>query len=44
MTLYKVWKTGELLELSKEELQTSFAGGKILLKVRPPVAKTLKTD
>ncbi len=44
MPTYRVWKTGELVELNEEELKVSFAGGKILLKVRAPVAKHVKTD
>lgn len=45
MAEYKVWRTGEKVEISDPK-NFSFppSGEKILLKARPPIAKTMKTD
>ncbi len=42
---YKVWKTGEQVEVSDvKNFQFPASGEKILLKNRPPIAKTISTD
>ncbi len=44
MAKYKVWKTGELVEIEDNEFQFPPSGEKILFKLRPPIAKTVNTD
>jgi len=44
MPTYKAWRTGEVVELDEEEFRFPLSGEKILLKVRAPVAKKIKTD
>ncbi len=45
MAEYKVWRTNEKVEISDaEDLQFPSRGAKILLKERPPIAKTIDTD
>ncbi len=45
MAEYKVWKTNELVEVSDaKNFQFPASGEKMLLKTRPPVAKTSNTD
>lgn len=45
MEEYKVWKTGEKVEVSDpKNFIFPASGEKVLLKSRPPIAKTAKTD
>lgn len=45
MANFKVWRTGEAVEVNDEKnFQFPASGEKILLKERPPIAKTVNTD
>ncbi len=44
MPTYRSWKTGEIIEMEHKEINFALSGEKILLKVRPPTAKRVKTD
>jgi hypothetical protein len=44
MAEYKCWKTGEMTDVDSKNFQFPPNGEKILQKIRPPVAKTMKTD
>lgn len=45
MAEYKVWRTNEKVEIvDAKNFQFPSSGAKILLKERPPIAKTIDTD
>lgn len=45
MAQFRVWKTGDQVEVGDEKnWQFPASGEKILLKTRPPIAKTVATD